>query len=194
MGKYFVYIDEQSGNTLFFETEQAGGKNFCGIFYLTEQEKKWKRFNGVGLYDDIRMKQEYIESNLEMYRAQLHDTVNPARDAFLNAGFLYDNGTEKIPFQTDPFSLQKINLAKSSLDSLPDTATITWTTNQKLPNGSDRDYLFTKAEFSEFVIQLVLEGDRIHRKAKHIKTELQNAKTLDELRAVKISFAQETSG
>lgn len=188
MKRYFVYIDEQSGNTLFFETEQTGRKNFCGIFQLTEQETHWKRFNGIILYDDPRLKQQYVESNLELYRAQLYESVNPARDAFLNAGFLYDNGTEKIPFQTDPFSLQKINLAKSSLDSMPDSATITWTTNQKLPNGSDRDYAFTKAEFAEFVIQLVLEGDRIHRKAKQIKTELQNAKTLDELKAVKISF------
>ena len=188
MKRYFVYIDEQSGNTLFFETEQTGRKNFCGIFQLTEQETHWKRFNGFALYEDLRLKQQYIESNLELYRAQLYDAVNPARDEFLNAGFLYDNGTEKIPFQTDPFSLQKINLAKSSLDSMPDSSTITWTTNQKLPNGSDRDYTFSKAEFAEFVIQLVLEGDRVHRKAKQIKSEIQNAKTLDELKAVKISF------
>lgn len=188
--RYFTYVDEQSGQTLFFETEQAGRKNFCGVFNISEDETNWKIFNGVGLSDDLRKKQAYIESNLELYRAQLYERVNPARDVFLNSWFLYDNGTEKIPFQTDPFSLQKINLAKSAMDNLPEPATITWTTNQKLPNGSDRDYEFSKAEFAEFVIQLVLEGDRIHRKAKDIKTEIQSAKTLDELKAVKISFVE----
>lgn len=188
--RYYTYVDEQSGQTLFFETEQAGRKNFCGVFNISEDETNWKIFNGVDLSDDRRKKQLYIESNLELYRAQLYEQVNPARDEFLNAGFLYGNGTEKIPFQTDPFSMQKINLAKSAMDNLPESATITWTTNQKLPDGSDRDYEFSKAEFSEFVIQLVLEGDRIHRRAKDIKTEIQSADTLEKLRAVKISFVE----
>lgn len=186
--KKYVYVSEDTGQTLFFDAEQDGRKNFCGIFWIEEEEAHYKIFNGVTLSVDKRKKQEYIESNIDLLRADMYQRVNPARDVFINSGFMYDNGAEQIPFQADPISLQKIGLAKAALDSQPATATIVWTTNQKLENGQDRDYEFSKEEFTEFLNQLVIEGERIHRKAKDLKTEILAAETLESLKSIRISF------
>lgn len=72
--KYYTYID-QTGKTLFFESAQAERKGFVGIFELSTEQTQYFRYNGIGVEKDNLLYDNFVKSNLELYKKRLIEII-----------------------------------------------------------------------------------------------------------------------
>jgi len=72
--KYHAYIDT-NGKTLFFESLQIDRKGFVGIFELSEEQTEYFRYNGIGVEKDNLLYEQFIKSNIELYKKRLIEII-----------------------------------------------------------------------------------------------------------------------
>lgn len=69
--RYYTYIDQTDGKTLFFQSFQKDRIGFVGLFELSEDQTLYSRYNGIGIEKDNILYEKYVKSNVGAYKKLL---------------------------------------------------------------------------------------------------------------------------
>lgn len=117
---------------------------------------------------------DYCEHTLNELKEAKHAEINQARDKAEQGGFEYMG---KV-FDSDPISCQRISMAAQAIALAPEGATITWTCQ-------DNTTIDLAAEdLAGLVVTLATWSNTCHEKATTLKSQIEAAKTTEELEKI----------
>lgn len=117
---------------------------------------------------------DYCEHTLNELKEAKRAEINQARDEAEQGGFEYMG---KV-FDSDPISCQRISMAAQAMALAPEGATITWTCQDNTTID------LTAKDLAGLVVTLATWSNTCHEKATALKSQIEAAKTAEELEKI----------
>lgn len=173
----FNFISKNEGTTIqeveskledVTKTKQVEKTDKDGNAYFEEETYTEKEL--VKYYQIVELPKPSLDELKEAKQAE----INQARDKSEQGGFEYMG---KV-FDSDQVSCQRISIAAQAMANASDDATITWTCQDNTTVD------LNKTQLAELVAALATWSNTCHEKATALKSQIEAAKTTEELEKI----------